>query len=241
MSGNRPSMRDFDYFSSEAKPLSSEQREELDLDGDEVAATVEMRVADFHARQRRELRVMVLVAACFGAMAWFAAGHRDGFVYAFAASQPPKPMGNVDTIAPEQLIHNDYVSIRGVTEHRGMQLKVVRGLGFSRQEYWYFRLLGSRGVFIEVEPDADKYGYITQVDVAGRVVDPARSDVYSRLVDEYVKKFHPREREHFRVVQVGLQPGEGKLPYFIGIAVLTLISLVNIVVLYRHLRRRRPV
>ncbi len=88
-----------------------------------------------------------------------------------------------------------------------MQQKIIRGLNFSQEEFWYFRLLGSRGVWIETEPDPEKYGLATQVNVTGRAVDPRRDRNYDELLATYQAKYFSEERPNMRIIQVGVATG----------------------------------
>jgi hypothetical protein len=219
-------LREFDYFSLDQEP-EPEAAEDLPAGLDE-------QIAAFRALQKRRFRVLVLACVALAAAVWFLWGYRDEAVYAFATPEQPLELGDVTRVSPGDLAHNTFVSLHGITEHRGLTQKTVRGLGIARNEHWYFRLLGSRGVFIEVEPDPERWGFTTEVFVAGRVVDPSRVLAYRSLLDSYGALYHPQERPQRRLIQVGVVPGEGRAPYlvaaglFVGLLALNAWAVVAI-------------
>lgn len=229
-----PSMRDFDYFDDDAKPV-----EPGSMPPDKMPVGLEEHLRLYHRRRRRARRAVFWSAAFFAVAAWFVWGYRDGIVYAFRDPAPPTKMGPVTELHPSELQHNTYVEISGITEHRGLRQKVVRGLGIERREFWYMRLVGSRGVFLELPPDKDKYGFTTRLTVQGRVVDPERADVYATLLETYRDRYFTRKRPQQRVVQVGYAPGSGRKPFFVMFSVLAAIAAFNLYNLVHWLRIRR--
>jgi len=171
---------------------------------------------------------------------WALWGYRDDMLYAFGGGQL-RDLGNVTEITPAEIPHNAFVSLRGITEHRGLTQKRVRGLSLGRSEFWYFRLLGSRGVFVEVDSDAERYGITTKVEVAGRAIDPQRDAGYGDLVAAYYNRFLPQERPALRVIQVGFEPGAGKLGFVIAGLFLALLVGSNLWILrgWRRIRAAR--
>ena len=224
-------MKDFDYFSATKRVAN------LDVSGQGfepgLELTLDERLAQHRRAYRRRLRSAGIMLVFFAVTAWFVWGYRDDMRYAFSPSQEPLRLGNVADLRPGEIAHNSYVSLAGITEHRGMRQKMIRGLGLRRREFWYFRLLGSRGVFIEVAPDADRFGFATEVTVSGRAVDPKRTGVYDRLLADYLQTYFPPKRAALRVVQVGWKPGEGRRPFYVMFCLLALVMVANVVTLAR--------
>ena len=227
-------LRDFDYF-AEGVPVADLQREAAlshDDDLDELA-----RVA--RKQRSRRWRTLLITATFFAASVWFAWGYRDLAHYAFAPPEAPLQLGDVKELRPDDIPHNRYVTIHGITEHRGLKQSVARGPAIGTNEYWYFRLLGSRGVFIEVPPDGKQYGYTTEVTVSGRAVDPRLAPVYRNLLAAYEDTFATELQRQSRVIQVGLEPGTGRVPYIIAAAVLLILGALNTLALVHVLKIRR--
>jgi hypothetical protein len=223
-------MKDFDYF-ADHDGLSASQ-------AGLPRGFEEQRLARRRAR-RWQTRLLILAALALCAASWFLWGYRDWMAYAFSASRSPLLLGDVTGMEPVNLVHNTYVSVSGITEHRGIEQKLVRGLSLHRQEFWYFRLLGSRGVFIEVEPDKERYGFATEVRVTGRVVDPAEDSVYASLIASYNQRFHPEQRSEQRIVQVGVVPGTNRWPCLLALALLFGLFVLNVWAVVRVVGHRR--
>lgn len=221
-----PSMKDFDYFANEAKPVKY-------LNVDALPETLEEQMDRYRQMRARGARQVFFATLFFGVCAWFLSGYRDFVSYILTAPEEPMVIGDVSEIDPVSIPHNAYVKLTGITEHRGMQQKLIRGLNYTQSEYWYFRLLGSRGVFIETDPDASKYGVVTQLTVAGRAVDPKRDSTYDKLLTEYQTKFATEDRPNMRIIQVGVRPGEGHgvllavCVLFIGVGALNIYTIVQ--------------
>jgi hypothetical protein len=232
-----PSMKDFDYFDSSARVAAH-------IDIDSLPESLEEQMERYRAMRARGARQLLLAALFFGVCGWFLWGYRDLVVYMVTGPEEPTVLGDVAEMDPSTIPHNAYVKITGITEHRGMQQKIIRGLNFTKSEFWYFRLLGSRGVFIETEPDASKYGLVTQLTVTGRAVDPKRERSYDELMASYQAKFFTEERPNMRIIQVGVRPGEGQGALLIVVVVFFLVGALNIwtIVSYlRSLRQKPPV
>lgn len=225
-------MRDFDYFDDDAQPLHG-------TDTDPAEGGLERQIEAFHRRQKRHFRYVLLTAVTFFVCVSFLWGYRQDIAYAFATPSSPRELGDVTQMTPRDIPPNAYVELSGITEPRGLSQKKVRGFGVSRDELWYFRLAGSGGVFIEVLPDKETYGFATRVEVAGRAVDPATDRTYEGLVADFHQRFYKKKQPDLRVIQVGIKPGEGRGPYLIaGILLLALLTS-NLVVLVRLVRARR--
>jgi hypothetical protein len=229
-----PSLRKFDYFGERAPAApdvvasAGDATEEMQ---DQAAAIV---------RQRRaHLRHSIAGAAFSLAVIYFLWGYRDLISYAFQEPRPPQQLGDIVGMQPGDIPHNSFVEITGITEHRGMTQKLVRGFGLERQEYWYYRLVGSRGVFVEVPPEPEKYGRAVQLTVSGRAVDPVRAEVYEALLSNYHERFHTRERLEHRIIQVGVKPGDGRAPFLASFALLLFVAAFNVWTLSRYLAARR--
>lgn len=239
MDTKRPkSMAEFDYFQDRAQAAPEGEVSKLD----DLPSGLEEQVASYHRGERRYRRFLLLSMATTLVCVWFLWSFEDWIRYSFAAPSSPRQLGEVTSLTPDTVPHNTYVELQGVTEHRGLRQKVTRGLSLSRQELWYFRLLGSRGVFIEVEPDGERFGFTTKVKVAGRAVDPAKASVYSGLLRTYEDSFFPRGRTSLRIIQVGVKPGEGRTPFLLAFGFVAILTGANVwaIVAWMRLRRRRP-
>ncbi len=187
-------------------------------------------------RHRRILRQIIFMVACVAAGIWFIWGQRDEIRYAFATNHPPVDIGDVAHVSPADLPHNAFVKLRGITEHRGMEQMLVRGIAW-RHRFQYFRLLGSRGIFVEVDPERDPIGTVTQIQVSGRVVDPNHDQRYAHLFAAYDNNFGSMERAQIRIVQVGVEPGIwGRNAYLLFFTMLSLLVIANIVSIVRKIR-----
>jgi hypothetical protein len=192
-------------------------------------------------RRRRRLRWSAVTATLFLAVSiWFLLGYRDLLGYAFSAPRPPQQLGDVVDLVPSDIPDNSFVALSGITEHRGLRQKLVRGLVPLRREYWYFRLLGSRGVFIEVPPDPDKFAFTTEVHVSGRAVDPERSILYRSLLTQYQERFFTSGQKEARIIQVGIAPGEGRLPFYVLFALIGAVAVFDVAAIVRLRRAGEP-
>jgi hypothetical protein len=229
------SLRDFDYFDDARQPVAPG---ELPEDA-ELPSGLDAQLAAFHRERRARTRIVILALGVLAASAWFLWGYRYWIAYAFRTAREPLELGDVSTLRPAEIPHNAFVSLRGITEHRGLTQKTVRGLSVNRAELWYFRLVGSRGVFIEVPPDAERFGPVMEVAVRGRVVDPDREAGYSTLLATYDSRYFPVERPARRVVQVGVEPGYNTWVYVIAFLFFALLLGGNAWVVLRLVRLRR--
>ncbi|MEL6759578.1 MAG: hypothetical protein AAFP04_04175 [Myxococcota bacterium] len=247
MSDERRSLRDFDYFDErsgldEAGDASASRggvEPELDalFESEDVALHAELKARE--ARRMRAVRQLVLSASFFAVAVWFIAGYQDWIAYVFSDARPPIAVGEAVGAQRDQLVHNSFVQIEGVTLHRGLVQRIVRGVGFDRAEYHYFELSGSRGVFIEVRPDRG-IQFATQVNVTGRVIDPKRDRTYLPLLREYEKRYYQERRPEERIIQVGVEPGEGKATAYVALGFLLALGALNVWGVARVLRARRP-
>ena len=183
-----PSLREFDYFSddvdakvtwSSSEVQNQDGPREADGLGTASTPTGTTLISPRQPIQVRQIVSLALTAAFLLFAVWFAWQFRAYAQYAFAPAKPPLLLGNVTEITPEMVPHNTYVSLHGITEHRGMHARSVRGLTLHHDDYWYFRLMGSRGVFIEVAPDVETFGPNTEVTVQGRALDPDLDPLYA--------------------------------------------------------------
>ena len=164
---------------------------------------------------RQLLSVLVTSCAALG-ICTVAAPHYDEAAYAFGSQQMPLWLGEAQTLSPARIIHNTYVQIDGITEHRALRQEVVRGLGLVREEQWLFGLLGSGGTFIAVKADKHKYAPTMQLRVQGRAVDPKYAAHYASLLRQYDQIFARQAMgtgRAARVIEVDVRPGEGRTPY----------------------------
>ena len=197
---------------------------------------LEDQLEEWRRRKKRHFNQLVITMIFAGVVGWFFWGYQELFGYAFFEDTPLVEMGNVAEHTPGDFVHNGYVRISGVTEHRGLTQKMVRGLGIAREDLWYFRLLGSGGVFVEVPTDKSQYGLATAIEVTGRVVDPTREPRYGPLLGLYQELFFPKQRSEIRIIQVGVVPGEAQ-GIFWGLSIfLLLLGVLNLVSLVRLIR-----
>ncbi|MEZ4269892.1 MAG: hypothetical protein R3C68_00155 [Myxococcota bacterium] len=221
-----PSMREFDYFAPDVEPGGS---------------TVSPIAQEGHQRlvRRRSLRYVMLMTLTFAMSAWVLWGFRADMRYAFSTNVSPRDLGDVVEQRPADMPHDAYVRLQGITEHRGMTQELVRGMSLVRQEYWYFRLLGSRGVFIETPKDPQRFGIAQRVDVVGRLVDPAQIGGFSQLIAEYQRRFSSAPLTDYRILRVDYRPGEGRWPYIVIIGLLLLLFLSDLRLVVRIIRTWR--
>ena len=201
-------MDEFDYFADELPAPASQPS----------GRSFDEQMALYQRRQQRYARYIALVNVTFIALVWFLWDYRYQFSYAFAAESQPRQMGEAETLTPADLPHNTYVTLTGITEHRGLTQKRVRGFGLGRDELWYFRLVGGQGIFVETPSESDDFGVVTKVAVAGRVVDPALERRYDDLLAAYHHKFYAAERPQFRIIQHGMLPASQR-GTFVGVLV----------------------
>ena len=201
--------------------------------------SLEAQLARYQRQQKTQGRFVLSTLAFFVVSTWFVHGYKDWLEYVFADARAPTLVRDISAIKPSQLKHNDYVELTGITEHRGMAQQYVRGLDLPRKEYWYFRLLGSRGVFIEVPPDEQRFDFMTEVTVKGRIVDPKKATLYLYLIEDYHERYAAKRRDEMRILQVGVAPGEGKTPYLILLGGLGMVALINLWMIRKYLRLRK--
>lgn len=246
MSDERRSLRDFDYFDeragldgagqSSASGAGSESELDALFESEDAALHAELKAAE--ARRMRAIRQLVLSTSFFAVAVWFVAGYQDWIAYVFSETRSPIAVGEAVGADRDQLAHNSFVQLEGVTLHRGLVQRIVRGMGFDRAEYHYFELSGSRGVFIEVRPDQG-IQFATHVNVAGRVIDPKRDRTYLPLLREYEKRYYQERRPEERIIQVGVEPGEGKATAYVALGFLLALGALNVWGLGRVLKARR--
>ena len=229
-----PSLRDFDYFSERVRPAEGEA-----LAGADLPDALEAQAEAYRRGRRRAAgsaaTASILVAAC----TWFLWGQRDDLAWAFSGPRPPLRLGDVVDLTPADIPANAYVELAGITEHRGLTEKVVHALWPVREERWYFRLVGSRGVFLETAPDPQRFGMITSLTVRGRAVDPTRSGTYTAFLQQYQERFNSRGQEVARIIQVDAQPGDGRLQYVVFLVFIALVAAFDAWSLWGYLRYRR--
>lgn len=231
-----PSMSDFDYFSDDVVPAGWES-----VDGDEASqpSGLEAQLQAYRTKQRRYSRSLVLMVVTFMVASWAVWTERDQISYAFADNIGPREIGDVINALPDQMPHNTYVHLTGITEHRAVQRTRFARYSLKTQEYWYFRLVGSRGVFIETINDFERFGTMTKVDVRGRVIDPRRDSIYDVVLDHYHHEYKAERRPNLRVIQVDVLPGDGRTFYTIIFGFLSLLLLSNLLVFRSLMNVRR--
>jgi len=180
---------------------------------------------------------IALAAAALIVTGWFVWGQRYWILYAYAPRSQPAPLGDVTNMRPEDIPHNAFVSISGITEHRGLTQKATRGLSLSRREYWMFRLVGSRGVFIAVEADPERYGVATELTVEGRAVDPQRDACCDAMLKTYRDNYDPADRGSSRVILVDERPGEKRGRYALLLLAFVGLAIMNVIVVARTAKR----
>jgi hypothetical protein len=229
-----PSLREFDYFSDGVRPAAGEALAEAEL-----PEALEAQAEAFRRGRRRAASSAVTASLLVAACTWFVWGQRDDMTWAFSGPRAPLRLGDVVDLTPADIPANAYVELSGITEHRGLTEKVVRGLWPVRDERWYFRLVGSRGVFLETAPDPKRFGMITSLTVRGRAVDPNRSGAYRAFLEQYQERFNARGQEVARIIQVDAAPGEGRLQYVVFLAFIALLAAFDAWSLWGYVRYRR--
>ena len=111
--------------------------------------SLEQRMLLFRRQRRKTFQSIFLMSLAMVVIAWFMWSLRAELSYVFSsAHKSALVQGNVVVSSPAKLIPNTYVEIEGITEHRGLSQKSMRSLSLRRENYWYFRLAGSQGVFV---------------------------------------------------------------------------------------------
>jgi hypothetical protein len=233
--GRRPSLREFDYFSDRRKPVAPGSAEAADL-----PEVVEAQLERARLGRRRAAGSALTATILVAASGWLVWGLRDPMSYAFSAARPPLRLGDVVDFAPGDIPHNAYVELAGITEHRGLTQKVMRLPVPTTREVWYFRLVGSRGVFLETPPDGQRFAFATSLVVRGRAVDPAKVPTYQQLLADYREHFRARPQDAARIIQVDVAPGEGRLPYVVLLGLIGLLVLYDTWSLWSYARYLRP-
>src|SRR5690242_3966366 len=110
------SMREFDYFADNVKPVDVERL-------GQIPEGLEGELARHRALLRR-YRLAALVAALCGVggllVSW---AFRDEMAYAFRPHSEPQELGDVASFTPADIPHNAFVSLTGITEQRGLTQK----------------------------------------------------------------------------------------------------------------------
>ncbi len=229
------SLDEFDYFVDETGATDSEHL----AYAEGLPEGLEQQLALYRKEKRARARYVVVAFLALASIIWLLSGYRDWMVYVFSSVREPLDLGDVTAMQPSDIPHNAYVRLTGITEHRGLRQKAVRGLSLNRRELWYFRLLGSQGVFIEVEPDAERFSPVTAVDVTGRAVDPDREAGFGALLATYDAKYFPEERPARRIIQINVSPGDNRWPVVIVLFFLAIVIGANSFVMARFFRLRR--
>lgn len=231
------SLRDFDYFAEEhlfepdvskSVPAAEEQQS---LDG---------QLRHFHRQRKRYGRAFTLMLLTLALVLWAFSGWAPELVYDFSVDPTPIDMGDAAEHRADDYPHNAFVRVRGITEHRGLRRSLVRGIGLP-EEYRYFRLVGSQGVFIEVSKDNEASAPMTKVDVVGRVIDPVADSSYQPVIDLYHHEFLAKRRPTLRFIQVDRHPGTTRTGFLVVAIVVMLLLVSNILTLVRLLRAHRNV
>jgi hypothetical protein len=228
-------MREFDYFASQAQPVSADELARLANLPEHIEAEIELSHKEGRKAGLSAITATLVMAAC----TWFLWGYRDSIAYSFSRARPPLQLGDVVELTPADIPHNAYVELEGITEHRGLTQKITRALWPVRDERWYFRLVGSRGVFIETAPDSEHYGFATRMTIRGRAVDPERSALYADLLNQYRERFSARASDFARIIEVDVEPGTGRLPYLVFAAFIGAVAALDCRSLLRYARHRR--
>jgi len=221
------SMRDFDFFGHVPKKIDPYRDEYVEESWNR------------NRRHRKFISLLFLALMVTVLQIWVAWVFQDNISYAFKSDLTPLELGDVVSLTPQDIPHNSFVKLEGITEHRGLAQTLTRNLSFVREEFWYFRLLGSRGVFIEVPPDQERFGYATYVKVQGRAIDPLKETKYRALIDMYQKQYGAKTRSDLRVIQVNYLPGAGKIPFVIMAALFIVAIVANTIILRRLLLYRK--
>ena len=182
----------------------------------------------YHERRRRYSRHLMTMVVFFLVVGWYLWGLKDWVTFEFSEKPESIPTINTMEVGASLLPHNGYIRVRGITEHRGLTQKFMRGLSFEREEFWYFRLVGSDGVFIEVAANEGSFGIAQRVEVEGRVIDPTRDSQYRALMRTYQTKFGVAASPDLRIVQVSVEPGQRERNYYILFGLLALLLAMNI-------------
>jgi len=210
---------------------------EMHEDSSEVELNTLM--ARYERRKRRLQRQLALSVVFFAVVGWYGWEQRDYIQYQLLTAEKLQDMGEAVGKAPADYPHNTYIQLRGITEHRGLKQLVLPAFSLQRQERWYFRLLGSQGVFIEVPPDADLYAFARRVTVQGRIVDPGKERRYASLLNAYRKQFHVTELGALRIIQVGVRPHTHAQRVWGVLVAVGMLALLNLVACMRWLKARR--
>lgn len=226
------SIRNFDYFDDNAHANQGNVGEETESERKHTMDVV-----------RTQLIIAVITAAAVvAAAAYFFSSNSDLLSYAFRSETIPQQLGDVTDFTPADIPHNAFVVLSGVTEHRGLKQKSIRGLVPTRDEYWYYRLLGSRGVFIEAPSGEDRWGFATEVTVQGRAVNPRGTIAYDGLLQRYGTQFRRPLEGELRIIQVDVVPGSDRMAFIIAFIILAMILGIDswaIAVRIQRLRQLR--
>ncbi|MBN1961273.1 MAG: hypothetical protein JW841_10015 [Deltaproteobacteria bacterium] len=234
-SDKKPSLKDFDYFSINARPAKSSEL----LEHEQLPENIEAEIKSWQKERRRAgfsaITSTIVVAVC----TWFLWGYRDAIAYSFSSSHPPLVLGDVVELSPSDIPHNSFVELTGITEHRGLSQKTTQGLWLLREERWNFRFVGSRGVFISTPPDSSRFGFAMRITVRGRAIDPKRDSKYAQFISEYKERFFARMQDTSRVIEVDVVPGSGRWPFILFAIFIAIIVTLDSRSLLRYLRSRR--
>ncbi len=235
-----PSLKEFDYFAEdEDYQVAMRHTETLEEETPPRNALTE-KMERFQAQRRRYSRAFALMFLTLSVLLWAASGYLDEIRYEFSTSAIPIEMGNASDHRADDYTHNTFVHIKAITEHRGLEQKRVRGLTPVRNQYWYFRLIGSRGVFVEVPNDRERFGPTTRIDVVGRVIDPKMDKGFADVLRQYYSTFPTAlQRASARIIQVDRIPGQSKLGFIVVAGFILILLGSNILTLRRLLRAHR--
>lgn len=229
MSKNKE-LDDFDYFGNQQVVSDIDTLERVAQESHDTDLC--QKVATFKRHKQRERFNLFIMFTFMLCSIYFVYDMSSELAYHFGATRAPIELGQADTVDINKLHHNDYVTIKGVTDYRAASIKRLRNLNPQIKEYRYFHLAGSR-IFIEADSSRDILP-MQNVTISGRVVDARIDGSFNSLLDFLKTKFLFNVGDNVRFIQVGQEPGRGQTPYLIVFLALTLIWGLNLFAYIRH-------
>jgi len=200
---------------------------------------IEEQLEILRAEGRAKSRQVMVMLALLGTLVWYFYDMKDWFDWDFS-SERETPMSIGDPMQGGFILppHNAFIKVGGLTDYRGVQQSRLRGLTGWTKEYKYLKLTGAN-VFLEVSVEDTSISGTQRVEVTGRVVDPSRGEGYQAILDYYSDQFGRAPIEKARIIQVGMEPGDGRQGWYLVGAFLTLLFALNIYTLISLIRFKR--
>jgi len=149
-----------------------------------------------------------MLALLSGALVYYLISLKDIITYQ-THSNKPTILGSAEYLKVDALAHNQFVTIRLITDDRAAQAAWMRDLSF-RQNYIYFHVQGAP-LLVEISDAINthiKLQPYQQITLSGRLVKTHHSSQYQKLAQFFKNQFHIHQDQELAILQVDVKPQE---------------------------------